>query len=109
MLEAGAMRERVEFLALASVSDGQGGTIESWIGVRSQWARIRTARADERINAGQVDATVVYVVTVRYFRSFTPTTTHRLRYRGRIFEIKSAADVDELHVERDLDCVEVGT
>ena len=95
---AGEFRYRVTILKRDTNNlDETGETVPQNVPEQTRWAKITTPSADERYRAAQVYENVTHVITMRY----TPDLTYRdsLRYKGRVFDIASLIDIDELHIE----------
>lgn len=65
MTQAGDLREEIELQALVTVSDGAGGTMQSWEVVATSPARIKVLKAGETVMAGRLASTQTLVVTIR--------------------------------------------
>jgi SPP1 family predicted phage head-tail adaptor len=90
---------------LVRADDGYGGTVETWQNIATVWAAIEPLRGNERYTAQQVQTELSHKVTIRYRSEVKPQM--RLVYKGRIFEIEAAIDVEERHRWLELLCSEV--
>lgn len=66
MLAAGKLNKRVILQSFTSVSDGGGGTVDTWADTATMWAAIRPLSGTERFQAQQVSANLTSEVEIRY-------------------------------------------
>lgn len=87
--------------------DDHGGMVESWSTADTVQADIAPATfsASERMNQDRFTTTITHTVTLRYYDGLS--TSHRLTYNGRIFNIKEVIDVDGLGIMHQCECEEV--
>ncbi len=104
-MNIGILRHRVIIQQLVNTDDGAGGSIETWQDIATVWAAIEPLRDNERYTAQQVQSTLSHKVTIRYHEGVKPQM--RLAYKGRIFDIVSAIDIEERHQWLELLCSEV--
>lgn len=92
MTKAGDLREQIELQALVTVSDGAGGSTQSWETVVTAPARIKTLKAGEAVMAGRLASTQTLVVTIRNQPALADAaTTWKLRNTrtNKTYEIKA--------------------
>ncbi len=98
------LRHRVSLQARSRSQDGQGGYAESWAEIASLWAAIEPLKGYERMKAAQLGTPLTHKVLIRY-RQYV-TTTQRLVFRNRVFEIKEVINEEEANRWLRLLCVE---
>jgi head-tail adaptor len=90
------------------VPDGLGGFTEVWspLDPATLYCSIQaaTARDLERVVAGAGQTTATHLIRGDYHPGITTET--RLTFEGRVFEVISAQDDDERHVNLTLVCAE---
>jgi SPP1 family predicted phage head-tail adaptor len=90
------MRQRITFQTQSTSSDGGGGTTLSWTNGSTVWAEVKPidrAASGEKFVAGQLQSTISHIITTRYFSGIT--TNIRVSYDSRVFNIRSAINVNE--------------
>jgi len=88
--------QRDEYEALAA----------KWATVATRWARVAPMGGKEFWASQQAQSLSTHQVNLRGVVSGLTTTRHRLRMCSRVFEIESANDLNDMHVEHELRCVE---
>ena len=101
----GALRTRLVLEAPQDLADDIGGTTRSFVPVTSVWAAIEPLSAARVWQAQQAEQEISHRITLIYRADFTADM--RLRLGARIFEIRSAYDLDETRRFSSLDCWEV--
>jgi SPP1 family predicted phage head-tail adaptor len=92
MTTAGDLREKVELQALVTVSDGAGGSTQSWETVLTASAGIKVLKAGEEIMQGRLASEQTLVVTLRWQPALADAlTTWKLKNvrTGKLYGIKS--------------------
>jgi SPP1 family predicted phage head-tail adaptor len=92
MTTAGDLRERVELQALVTVSDGAGGSTQSWETVLTAAAAIKVLKAGEEVMQGRLASEQTLVVTLRWQPALADAlTTWKLKNvrSGKLYNIKS--------------------
>jgi SPP1 family predicted phage head-tail adaptor len=92
MTGAGALTEEIELQALVTVSDGAGGSTQSWETVLTAPARIRVLKAGEAVMQGRLASTQTVVCTLRWQPDLADAkTTWKLRNvrSNQQYEIKA--------------------
>lgn len=124
MIAAGDLdkRVRVQKLAAPSTDPAQGNPYNAptdptkdanWPTVATRWASIAPLSGRELFMAQQIRADVTHRVKMRWFPDALSGQVKvglkpkmRLVFQGRKLNVVSCIDVDELHVELDLLCIE---
>lgn len=83
----GELRHRITFQSLSLTSDGQGGSSTSWTNFKTVWARIKPISGRERNFAQRIEDVYTHEITIRKCDGLT--TTMRISYQNRIFQVKS--------------------
>ena len=84
----GALDQRVQIQRVARVSDGAGGTTDTWAVIATTWARVAPKSGSEGVAAMQSREATVYDVTMR--ASVDVTAADRLVRAGLTLKIDSA-------------------
>ena len=105
-MKVGRLRQRASFERLAQHQDDFHHGDPVWEPILDAPADIEPLQGEEAINAQQLDATVTHRVKIKYPRGVTITPADRFRYHGRVFEIRSAINVDERNMWLELLCTE---
>lgn len=95
-MRAGVLDRLVTLEAKTVARDTLGQPIETWAVVRKLHAqRVEGSRVAERFGANQTYATVTTIFRVGYFPALDTVTvdTHRLVYKGRLFNIHGAIEL----------------
>lgn len=85
MVAAGKLTKRVILQSFTSVSDGGGGTVDTWADTATLWAAIRPLSGTERFQAQQVSANLTSEVEIRYRTGVN--AQQRFKYGSRYFYI----------------------
>ena len=90
----GSLRHRITFQSLSTVADGQGGSTESWTNFKTVWAELKPTSGRERMFAQRIEDVYSHKITIR--KTDGITTTMRISFQNRIFQIKSIQkDIEE--------------
>jgi SPP1 family predicted phage head-tail adaptor len=87
-----------------SAQDSVGQTVETWTDISQAWATIKPITGREYFNASGERAEVTHRVSIWWISGVAPRD--RVLYRSRVFDIKSAINVDERNKDLELMCVE---
>lgn len=98
------MKHRVTLQERSLTEDGQGGYTEEWEDVASLWAHVTPLKGYERMQAMQLASPITHKVLIRYRAGLT--TSMRLVFDGRVFEIEEAINLEEAKAFLQLICVE---
>lgn len=102
-LKAGKLRKRVE-IQKQVVTRTNGENVLSYVTISQRWAGFRPLSGREYIQSQQVQGEADTEITIRYFAGLT--TTHRIKWGNRIFDIVNIPNTDERNVEMKLLCKE---
>jgi SPP1 family predicted phage head-tail adaptor len=86
-------RKQVTIQSKSTVSDGQGGSTETWNDGSTVWASIEPLKSYERFQAMQMQVPQTHRITMRYTDEVTAAS--RIRYGDRIFWVKETNDPQE--------------
>jgi SPP1 family predicted phage head-tail adaptor len=89
----GDLRKRLELQALTETADGGGGFTELWAKVTIVWGSVQPITASERFRAMSLETPITHRIEIRYRNDVT--TKSRLLLGSRIFNVRSAVNVDE--------------
>lgn len=89
----GEMRHRLLLEAPVASTDGGGGVTRLWALVAEVWAAIRPASGGEGVEADGLAGRVSHEIWIRHRSGVGPEM--RFVLGTRVFEIRSAIDVDE--------------
>lgn len=104
-MRSGELRHQVELQSAAGVSDGMGGTTDTYSTQATVWAAIWPLSAKEAIRAGAPTMVGMHNVRIRYYPGLS--AAWRVKYGSWYFSIVSIANKDERNVYQDLLCREV--
>lgn len=97
-MEAGKLCRRILFQRRDTPLDSYGQQVTSWSDAFTAWASIEALSARELFAAQAVQSEVTHKITVRYRAELAnPAVVAAMRvvYRGRIFNIQGATNVEE--------------
>ena len=94
---AGKLRHRVFIEAPSEDRNSFGQSENEWRVVGQGWADIVPLSGTEAEDARQMHATATTKITLRHRRRLCLTTDHRIRYRGKHYEIGFILNFDELN------------
>jgi len=100
-INAGDLRHRVEIQENKSLLEPDKNRNEyneeppKWETVATRWAAILPLSGSESLAAEQVQGTTNHKVVMRYFKGLS-SKKHRLKFRGRLFNISSILNIDEI-------------
>lgn len=99
-MRAGTLRHIVEIQEPSETIAALGIGVPdlAWSTVATSWASIQPIAGSEYTNAQQQQAAITHRVNVRY-PGLRITPRHRIKFGARVFEIVSAANLDERNVE----------
>lgn len=104
-MRIGKLRQRIAIQMSTSSPDVAGGFTNVWINFAILWASIEPVSGKELYEAQQVQNEVSHKIRIRYFSGLT--TSMRISFESRIFEIKSIINWEERDRELLLMCSEV--
>ncbi len=89
----GGLRHRITFQSPVETSDGQGGTVVSWVDHATVWAEVIPSQGSERFFSEQTQPVYDHKITIRYLA--TVTESMRVSFNNRIFQIQGRIKADE--------------
>lgn len=95
--EAGEFDRRITVQLASESKDAAGDIVQTWTDSFRLWARKRDSRGREFFGAAQMvrDADTVFAVrSSELMRAIAPES-HRIVYKGQVFEIVGKADTNE--------------
>lgn len=101
-LKPGELRSRIQIQQKTATSDGGGGYKgEAWTTIATVRASITplTGRG-ELFMTGQMTTTQLYKIRLRYFPGLT--TAYRVKWDGRIGNVREVLDIDYRHFVHEL-------
>lgn len=93
--QIGRMRSRVTLQQAARTPDGGGGATVTWTPVADLWAQILPLSGDERVDADGLKGRLTHEIWIRWRADAGPHM--RFVFGSRLFDIRSAIDVEETH------------
>jgi SPP1 family predicted phage head-tail adaptor len=96
MINAGELNKKIIIQTESGAADSFGQPEGTWSNTVTVWAAIITTGGREFYAAQKLNAETVAVFKIRYR---AVTTTNRIKYGTRIFQILSIADPEEKHCE----------
>lgn len=103
-MRAGQLRHRVTIQERGTTQDEYGAPIEEWTNVTTDWANVEPLRGMERHAAKHTEASADVKVTMRYRSGVT--STNRLKFGSRIFDIESPINIGEANRTLEIFCKE---
>jgi len=100
MIKTGELNQRIEIMAMQSVSDGAGGTIDTEVVYWSTSARVKPIKSSSYLQANQESLKDGFDITVRYRVDKIVKPDMRIKYRSGYLTITSAPTdyVDKIYV-----------
>ncbi len=93
MADIGSLRRRVTLQAETHVSDEAGGYAVGWADVATVWAEIAPLSGREYYISRRLEGHVTHRVRMRYRPAVT--TSMRIAYDGRVFNIRAVVNRSE--------------
>ena len=100
----GKMRYPMKLQSATRTTDAGGGSAESWSTVATIYADIKPINAEESYRQGVIQESVTHDVYVRFRAGLS--TSNRLLYESRVFNIKGVLNIDERDRFMKLSCKE---
>ncbi len=106
MRKVGRLNRRVELLQQMPSLDTLGRQVRTntWSVAAKLWAEVREINGTELERANQMSVTGSHIVTIRYREGVS--AANRIRFRGRVFEVRAVLDADSSQRELQLVCGE---
>lgn len=102
----GSFKQRITIQTLSQTTDNTGGSTTVWTDFATLWSKITPKHGNEQLISQRVDAVDIYDITIRYFPGVVEK--QRVLYAGKIFQIKSVINIDELSEFMSLLCIDTG-
>ncbi len=104
-VDSGSLRHRIDIEKRTDdTRDSFNNIIKGYEKVRSAWSRVTPITGMERIEADRVEGGLTHRVVMRYVSGITPKM--RIIHRGRILEIRSVVDIEEMRRQLVILCTE---
>lgn len=103
-MRAGKLRNRIEIQEAIETTDEYGQVQQTWQTVATRWGSVEPLSGREAAYSKQVHQDATHKVTLRYYAGLTGK--HRLLHDGRILEIISVINMNELDHEHIILCEE---
>jgi SPP1 family predicted phage head-tail adaptor len=89
----GSMRQSITIQSVANTTDSGGGRGVAWSTFQTVLAHVKQQSESSKYSQGVVDEKGAYTFTIRYVSGVT--TTHRISYDSKLFNITSIINLDE--------------
>lgn len=103
-MRAGRLRYNVIIQQVSHAQDAYGETTETWTEFVSAWAAIEPLKGNEYFDASNVQSQVDVRIVMRYRAGIT--TSMRVVYGSRVFDIQSVIEPNSARRELHLMCRE---
>lgn len=103
-LHSGMLQHRVTVERLTLTPDGIGGGTQTWETLYQPWAYIEPVTGWERLAGMQLESPITHTCYIRYNTEIMPRD--RIVHRGRVFNIRSVAGLQEKRIFMELKCEE---
>ena len=100
----GRLRYQVDLQSATNTRDSGGGLSQSFNSVSKIFADIRPQSGDETFRQGKMQEKLTHNIIIRFKTGVT--TSQRIVYKSRVFNIRSIINVDERDRFLMLKCVE---
>lgn len=101
-IQPGDLDQRVTIQAQARTDDGAGGAAVAWADIARVWAKVQPLSGKERLEAQQLEAPVMYRVTIR--NRADVTADMRILWRGKAMNIRVIPEAGPRPIYLTLDC-----
>lgn len=91
----GELRHRLVFQSLSSASDDQGGIVETWGNYATLWGKLEPTGAREVQFAQAIQYRRTHKAWIRNTSEYTITTSMRVSFDSRTFQVKGIRRPDE--------------
>lgn len=98
--DASELNSLITFMQAAGAESD--GTLNPPVAMWTTWANIAMWRGKESDKPQQRNATSSFKITMRYSKSFTPTSDMTISYHGQTYNIESVSDIDGQKVQLEL-------
>lgn len=104
LVDIGFLRHRLTVEQASDVADGGGGFTTTWTTVATRWGSIQPLSGREAFEAQQVQGRLTHKIRMRWLTGLT--TSMRISFSSRLFNIRSIQDEQEHKVVQTLLCEE---
>jgi SPP1 family predicted phage head-tail adaptor len=104
MVNAGRMRQKITIQRITYQEDELEQNKQGWEDFKTVHAEVRELRGSEYWEAKKLRPKSTYKIIIRYLKGISEEM--RIKYGGRIFNIKDINDVYERHEYMELQCEE---
>lgn len=73
--------------------DDEGVERVEWVEERRAWARVEQRHGSQKWQAGGFSETVTHLFTINYTPGWVPTSSHRLVFKGDVYDIESVENI----------------
>lgn len=105
-MRAGRLRHRIAIEQQVLTDDGAGGVTEEWVEIAAPYAAVIPLGGDELFAAQQTMPRVSHRIEMRYMHDIE-SSTMRVVFRERVFDIEAVLNIDERDRELHLYCEEL--
>jgi SPP1 family predicted phage head-tail adaptor len=107
VLNSGELRQLIQIQSQSLAPDAVTGMpIQTWVTVRTTWARIVSPSSAERFLTDQFTDLVTHAIVIRY--TATPVSGGmRVLFGSRVFQVQTIDNVQERNVRLNLMCLEI--
>lgn len=112
-MNIGSLNKRLILQKPSDTLDDYGQKSTSWSDVKTIWGNIKPVSGREKMRSGAVESTLSHTIAVRFDTDLCPLMEldgHRIKYSPpegeRLFNIKTAIDMDEKRQYIIMDCEE---
>lgn len=106
-MRAGRLRHVVTIQQRSTAQDSSGALDGDWVDVATVRAEVRSPAGLERVQAGMEQTVATVTHTVRMRKEVTVLPSMRVVWEGKILQVVSVMDPDNLGVQLLLNCYEV--
>jgi SPP1 family predicted phage head-tail adaptor len=106
LIDSGDMRFRADIQVVTKTKDTKGQLRETWATVATRWMSIAPASGQRFTASEQIRNSISHVICLRYYEGLRPLS-YRILYLGRVFNIASVLNENELNVRHTVLATEV--
>ena len=103
-MRAGKLRHLIVVQDTTDIADGYGGSKKTWVDFKEMRAAIWPQKTKESELDGKLTATSLYTIRTRYYPGFT--SSMRIKFGDRVFEILGIKNFEERNRYLDFTCKE---
>jgi SPP1 family predicted phage head-tail adaptor len=106
-IEAGLLRQRVTLMRPTTVTDSFGQSTRTWTDIATVWAQVVNNGGGTSLTANRTQITYQHSIRLRPSTTLSGIdATWRVRYKGRLMEISSLQEQQNLNALLELECAE---